>query len=693
MKIRIVNLCLLIATCFAFNTSPDVSKDQLIQQSMLQGLSEVHYHPQEINDDFSNRIYDLYMKRLDYNKKFLLKEDVSKLEKYRNQIGDEIRANTFDFFNLSYDIITQRIAEAQSYYKDILSQPFDFTVNENVELDEKKLSYSASKDDLKNEWRKYLKYEVLTRISDELDAQDKAKEKNDTSYHAKSFDQIEADARKKVLKLNNSYFKRLSEYNKEKRIGGYFDVIANTYDPHTEFFPPADKKEFDARMSGHFEGIGAQLQQTEDGTTKVTSIVPGSASYKQGQLKSGDIILKVAQGSNTPVDIAGMPLDSVVQLIRGKKGTEVRLTIKKPDASTIVIPIIRDKVETEETFAKSAILNFDNKKVGYLKLPEFYADFEHRDGRHCSEDVKKELEKLKADNVDGIILDLRDNGGGSLEEAVKMAGLFFTTGPVVQVRDKENRVKVLNDEDPGVTWNGPLAVMVNTNSASASEILAAAMQDYKRGIIVGSPSTFGKGTVQQFIDLDDVVPSEYNADKPLGSVKITIQKFYRINGGSTQLKGVIPDIVIPDPYTYIDEHEKDQEYPLKWDEIPAAKYNTLDAVPYEKVEKNAKEREKANPSIELLSEDAQRMKKTKDDESYSLNLEKYRAEQKKLKEENKKYEALNKEIPEFTLEIPKADIQTIQSDSSKTSRNKEWFKSIRKDANIYETAHIVEDMK
>ena len=660
---------------------------------MMQALSELHYQPQEINDAFSARVYDLYMKRLDFNKKFLLKEDVSKLEKYKDQIDDQIKGNNFDFFNLSYDIITQRIAEAQSYYKDILSKPFDFTVNESVELDGKKLNYSASKDDLKNEWRKYLKYEVLTRVADDLDAQDKAREKNDTSYHAKTFDQIEADARKKVLKLNDRYFKWLGENNKTKRLSSYFDVIANTYDPHTEFFPPAEKKDFDVMMSGHFEGIGAQLQQNEEEVTKVTSIVTGSASYKQGQLKKDDIILKVAQGNNTPVEIAGMPLDSVVQLIRGKKGTEVRLTVKKPDGSIIVVPIIRDKVETEETFAKSAILNYDNKKIGYIRLPEFYADFEHPDGRRCSKDVKKELEKLKAEDVDGIILDLRNNGGGSLSDAVDMAGLFFSKGPVVQVKDKNNGVQVLDDENAGITWDGPLTVMVNTNSASASEILAAAMQDYKRAIIVGSPSSFGKGTVQQFFDLDRAVPSEYDADKPLGQVKITIQKFYRINGGSTQLKGVIPDIVIPDPYQYIDEHEKDQDYPLKWDEIPQAKYTPFDNIKYDIVEKLAKEREKANPDFALLAEDAQRLKDTKDDNSSTLNLEKYRAKEKKLKEENKKYDGVYKTIPNDSFSNPQADIQTIQSDSTKINRNKEWFKSLKKDIELYETAHIIEDMK
>lgn len=698
MKIRLINYCLLAATCFAFTTRGDADKNQVLLQAIMQGLSEVHYQPQELNDEFSNRVYDLYLKRLDYNKKFLLKEDVNKLEKFRNQLDDEVKASSFEFFELSYDLITERTKEAEGYYQEILEKPFEFTANESEELDPKKISFAASKGDLKNEWRKYLKYQVMVRVADDLDAQDKAKEKEkekpDTSFHPRSFEQIEADARKKVLKANKDYFKRLNGITKKERLAGYLDVITNTYDPHTEYFAPKDKQEFDATMSGHFEGIGAQLEERDD-VIKVTKIIPGSASYKQGQLKQGDIIMKVAQGKADPVDLTGMRLDDAVQLIRGKKGTEVRLTVKKSDGTIVIIPIIRAEVQIEETFAKSAILNYDGKKVGYIRLPEFYADFEHRNSRRSADDVKKELVKLKADNVDGIVLDLRNNGGGSLDDAVKMAGLFFSTGPVVQVKERNDHVKVYDDYDEEVVWGGPLAVMVNTNSASASEILAAAVQDYKRGIIIGSPSTFGKGTVQQFFNMDDFINGEYSADKPFGSVKITIQKFYRINGGSTQIKGVVPDVIIPDPYAYVDEHEKDQDYPLKYDEIAPAKYDTWKSpvLNYNSVEKLAKEREKANPNFGLMNEEALKFKKKKDDENVTLNLQKYRDEQKKMREENKKYDGLNKEIEGLELTNPSADMADIQADSTKIARNKEWFKGLKKDIYLYESARIVEDIK
>ena len=671
------------------------SKTSATQSVMMQILDAAHYDPLKRDDDYSHKVYDLYLKRMDPNKKFLLKEDVEKLSKYRDLIDDQINTNSFEFFDLATSLLEKRTKEVEGYIKEILSQPFEFNKEETYETEPKKISYPATGAELKDAWRKYLKYQTLIRVADQLDIQDKAKEKKDTSVHVKTIEKIEAECRKRVLTSHEEWFHRMNQVDKTDRLSLYLNCMANVYDPHTEFFPPRDKADFDIKLSGQLEGIGAQLQE-KDGLVKVTSIVPGSASWKQGQLKSGDIIMKVAQGVNEPVDIANMRLDKVVELVRGKKGTEVRLTVKKPDNSIVVIPIIRDVVILEETYAQSAIVE-GKKRVGYIKLPLFYADFNKAGGRSCAEDIKQELLKLRKENIDGVVLDLRNNGGGSLEDVVKMAGLFIDKGPIVQIKGRQGAPLVLEDQDTSTIYRGPLVIMVNSGSASASEILAAAMQDYKRGLIVGGNATFGKGTVQRFTNLDDFLNAGFDSLKPLGSIKITQQKFYRINGTTTQLNGVVPDIILPDPYSYIELGEKDMDYPMKWDVIPAAKYHLYNSYNADQLRKADQSRISNNESFKLVKEEANKFKSKKEATLVYLNIDKYRAEQKRLTEENKKYEPLNKEVPGMKVESLIADLpkpnEGAAADSSKTARTKEWFKNIRKDFYLNEVINIIGDMK
>ena len=674
-------------------------KEEAIDQILMQSLAQVHYSPMEVDDNFSEKVFKIYLERLDFSKKFLIQSDVNELKQFEHRIDEDIKSGNFYFFNRSVEIINKRIDEAKAYYTEILEKPFDFTATDSLQLDPEKLDFSENQADLKETWRKSLKYQTLVQITEMTENQEKTKQRNDTAkvkdetFIYKNKEELETAARKKVLKNNNDYFKRLKEFNRNDRLSSYFNAITALYDPHTEYFAPKDKANFDIGMSGQLQGIGAQLQE-KDGMIKVANIIPGSASYRQGQLKVGDVIMKVAQGAADPVDITDMRLDDAVQLIRGNKGTEVRLTVKKPDASIVVIPIIRDIVVIEETYAQSVILK-GKKNIGYIKLPEFYADFSGKGGRSSAKDVRKEVEKLKNENVDGIILDLRYNGGGSLPDVVEMAGLFIDKGPIVQVKSKAAAATVLEDKEPGVFYDGPLTVLVNSNSASASEIMAAAIQDYKRGVIVGtSPATFGKGTVQRFYDLDDYVPPQYANIKPLGSVKITMQKFYRVNGGATQLKGVIPDIVLPDPYYLLDQGEKEQDYPMTWDEIPAATYTSLKpSYSLSKLKANSESRVKTNAGFELLNEAAKRLKKQKDNTKVSLNFDKYMAEQKEYKAETKKMESLDKEIPGLEVVPLKVDAAAMNGDTLKLSKAKDWYKSIKKDIYLHETIAIINDMK
>ena len=471
----------------------------------------------------------------------------------------------------------------------------------------------------------------------------------------------------------------------------YANTIANTYDPHTEYFAPKAKEDFDYEMTGRFEGIGATLRE-KDGLIYVDEIIPGSASARQGDLKKGDALLRVAQGPAEPVSIEGWRTAKAVTLIRGKKGSEVRLTVKKPDGSTKIIPIIRDVVVVDEKYAQSSVITDKGQKIGYLRLPGFYADFNDNGGRSSSDDVKKELAKLNAEGVKGVIMDLRFNGGGSLTDAVSMAGLFMESGPMVQVRDGQGRTQVLTDNDPRVQYSGPLVLLVNKYSASASEILAAAIQDYKRGVIMGSTSTYGKGTVQRIFDLDDALPAELNSIKPIGSLKLTTQKFYRVNGGSTQFKGVVSDIVVPDLYSYLDQGEKESDYPLKWDEIQPARYRPWSAAPaIEKLRANSKARVASNSSFKVMDEMVKSMRKRKDESTVSLKLATYRTDQQVSKAISDRYDAAQKTATGLAFSPLAADVRALGGDTVKLNRAARVTKSLKKDITIGEAVAVIQD--
>ena len=683
------------------------SKEQVLIGLMLSGLSSQHYQPEKVDDNFSKRVFDLYLKHLDYRKQFLLATDIEQLRRYQTQIDDEVKSGTHEFLDLSTKLMTERTKETQSLYRDILAKPFDFTTDETFQTDFEKAAFPADKAAQRELWRKLLKYETISRVSEMMEAQDKAKEAKPSAATAapaaadasaptaaepvRTPAQMDAEARKRVLKYYDDQFEEINDTDANERLATYANTIANTYDPHTEYFAPKAKEDFDYEMTGRFEGIGATLRE-KDGLIYIEEIIPGSASARQGDLKKGDAILRVAQGAAEPVSIEGWHTAKAVTLIRGKKGSEVRMTVKKPDGSTKIIPIIRDVVVVDEKYAQSSIITEKGQKIGYLRLPGFYADFNDNGGRSSSDDVKKELAKLNAEGVKGIVMDLRFNGGGSLSDAVSMAGLFMPSGPMVQVRDGQGHTQVLTDNDPRVQYSGPLVLLVNKYSASASEILAAAIQDYHRGVIMGSTSTYGKGTVQRIFDLDEALPSELNSVKPIGSLKLTTQKFYRVNGGSTQFKGVVSDIVVPDLYSYLDEGEKESDYPLKWDEIQPARYRTWDAPPaLDKLRASSKARVATNPSFKVMDEMVKSMRKRKDETTVSLKLSTYRAEQQESKAISDRYEAAQKTNTALAFSPLAADVRAVGGDTVKVNRAARFTKSLKKDITIGEAVAVIQD--
>ncbi|MBK7880271.1 MAG: carboxy terminal-processing peptidase [Saprospiraceae bacterium] len=669
------------------SSSRPLNKEELILQMIYKQSQTYHYNPPVINDDFSKKAYDQYLDNMDSGKRFLTKADLKAMESYRLMLDDQFKEGKLDFFEKSNEIINAAVAKTEAYYKEFIEKDFNLEQEESIELDPDKRTWPDNDKELKEFWRKSMKYDFISKYYDDLAALEKDKK-------TRSKDSIFYDIRKEIRENMENWYKRLNAITRSDRFELYVNSLIHVYDPHTDFLNPKEKEDFNITMSGKLEGIGARLQADHE-YTKVTSIVPGGPAWKQKELEANDIITGVQQEGKDVVDIKGMLIDDVVKMIRGKKGTKVTLKVKKPDGSLKDITIVRDEVIMDEGFARSALVSVDSvlKNVGYIKLPKFYADFENPNGASCAKDVQKELRKLKSEGAQSLILDLRNNGGGSLQEVVEMAGLFFKDGPVVQVRDRE-RISPYADSDPGVDFDGPVAVLVNSNSASASEILAACLQDYKRAVIIGGEPTFGKGSVQRFINFDRMPGND--EFKPLGEMKITIQKYYRVNGGSVQLKGVEPDILIPDTYTYIENGEKEYENPMPYDVIKSLQpeQEVFRISNMDELKDKSKERVKSNQELSLIDEQARKFKEMRDKTTYPLNFSKFKKEMDQRKEESKKYEQIGKNpIQGLKADNLKEDLSYINMDSSRVGRNEDFLKSISKDLYIMESINVLKDIR
>lgn len=688
----LLSLAFAVALFFAFYPPFDnKQKEAALMESILTEINYYHYKPLEINDELSEQVYELFMDRLDGGRRWLTQKEVAQLEAYRKDLDNEAEQGIYTFLDLAVKLQQQGIDKTKDWYKEILSEPFTFDGNETIETSSEKKPFAKDDAELKEYWRKSMKWETMTRLSDKL----YSKEKGDEDFKDKTYEELEAEARADVLKVFDSWYTRLGKRKRSDHVSMYLNALTNIFDPHTEYYEPIDKQNFDIGMSGRLEGIGARLQ-TDGEFTKVSTIIVGGPAWKEGSLEKNDKILKVAQGDDPEwIDITGMVINDVVQLIRGKPDTKVRLFVKKAEGGTEEIKIIRDVVVTSESFAKSLIIESDNNEtIGYIRLPKFYADFQRRNGRRCATDIGIELDKLKNVGVDGIILDLRNNGGGSLRDVVKMSGFFVEEGPMVQVKSRARKPEVLTDDDPSVKYDGPLIVMVNQFSASASEILAAALQDYGRAVIVGAGnSTFGKGTVQRFFDLDAIVRG--NADlKPLGNVKLTVQKFFRVNGGSTQLKGVVPDIILPNNWLYIETGEKEEEHPMNWTHIPPVEYGqhvySLASLP--KIREASAARVRNDEVFKAVYERAKKIKEQRDDSNHVLNLETYMAEDEAWKKYSDEYEELFKKEVVPNVRNMEVDLPAFEKDESKKARNEEWVKNVKKDIYLHETLNVMHDM-
>ena len=697
----------------------DPDKDKLLLELLTFVIERGHYDPAAIDDKFSKGVYKDYIEALDPSKRFFLQSDITEFSQYETQLDDQIKNKDLSFFELTYNRLVKRIAESKVFYKEILDKPFDYSIQEDFNTNYEKLPFAQTTEELKEKWRKQIKLSTLSSLTDRLKLQedkkngvivDKKKEnlediskpkkdinlidKTDQSNDSdkpKTFEQLEKETRESSLKSLNEYFGFVEDLDRNDWFSVYVNAIASRFDPHTNYFPPDEKERFDVSMSGKLEGIGARLQKKND-YTEISELISGGPAWRGKELEAGDLVMKVAQGNQEPVDIIGMHLDDVVKKIKGPKGTEVRLTVKKVDGTIKVISIIRDIVEIEETYAKSSIVTKNGLKYGIIYLPKFYIDFENNNSRDAGKDMAIEVDRLKKEGVQGIIVDVRDDGGGSLKTVVDIAGLFIEEGPVVQIKSAGRKKEVLYDKDKKVQWDGPLVVMVNSFSASASEILAAAIQDYKRGIIIGSKQTYGKGTVQNVIDLNQFVRNSEVGD--LGALKTTTQKFYRINGGSTQLEGVSSDVAMPDRYEYLKMGERDIDNAMPWDKIDPAEYKLWNKQNnFDVAIENSKKRIALNDKFKLIQENAKWIDDRNKESVYSLNIDKFKSEQNTIEEKAKKYKSIADYQNQLKFVSLPNEVEAMKTDATLKEKRERWHESLSKDIYIEEAINILDDLQ
>ena len=666
-------------------SSDEPNKDKLLVDLVSYVLDKLHYDPKIINDDFSINVYEDFIDAVDSQKRFLLKSDIELFSQYRLLIDDQIKSSDITFFNIVYETLERRMDEVESFYKEVLFTPFNFNIDEEINLDYESQDYADGIEELKKLWRKRLKLSALDGFASK-------KEINIEDDKTKTDSEIEIESRKSINDNLRDFFQFNSELERKDWFSIYLNSIVTQYDPHTTYLAPEAKEVFDQNISGKFQGIGARLFKRNQ-QVEISEVIIGGPVWRDNLLNVGDIIIAVAQSKDEePQEISLMKLSDATDLIKGEKGTNVYLTVKRVDGGIEQVEITRDIVELEETYAKSSIINDDTNTYGLINLPRFYVDFDDYGERNAASDIKKEIISLKNKGIDGLILDLRNNGGGSLKTVVDITGFFIEKGPVVQVKSIGGRKEILRDNDSSILWDGPLVIMVNEFSASASEILAAALQDYNRAVILGSKQTYGKGTVQNIIDLNNVISGNTYGD--LGSLKITTDMFYRVNGGSTQLEGVKSDLVFPNRYSYVDIGEKDLDNPLKWNNIDPARYdNSSKIFNYSQAVEKSKKRISENEYFSLIDQHAKLVKSNQDNKIISLDYNSYKEEQENLKSQSDKLKIIDEFISPYVFDWNESNqnIDSSYNDDIKEKRDR-WIKVLEKDIYVNEAMNLLKDL-
>lgn len=676
-------------SAFSQSHKQNPEKDKIIIYVLNNILSRYHYVQKKLDDNFSEHVYNTFIDGLDPGKKYFTQKDIEVFSEYKYLIDNQLKNINIDFYKLVYGRFLEKLNNAKTIYRTLLAQPFNYYVEEEVNIDYENIPFVKNNDELIEFWRKQLKLSIMNKI-EQAESFQNEKYNDDKTFEKKSFVELEKQARKKVLENMDELYARISELENSDWYSTFLNSIVSGFDPHTVYLSADAKSKFDQDMSGKIEGIGARLEK-KGLYISISELISGGPAWKQGELEPGDIILKVAQADNEPLDIVGMRLDDAIKFIKGKKGTEVRLTVKKIDGSIAIISIIRDVVELEETFVKSSVVEKDGKKYGILNLPKFYIDFENLNNRDAAKDMEKEIERLKIEGISGLIVDLRYNGGGSLKTAIEIGGLFIDKGPMVQVKYRTEEPEIKKDLDKKIQWAGPLVVMVNEFSASASEIFAAAMQDYKRGIILGGKQTYGKGTVQNILPINKFFNRYPNN---LGSLKMTIQKFYRINGGSTQKEGVYSDIELPSRYSYMEFGERNLNGALPWDKVKRANYKVKNPYSnFDNVIYNSKLRVAENEKFKKINEYAKWLKYIQNNHVINLNYKKFKTENIEKENQGKKFREVFKFESKLNFTSPKYESSLFSKDTILRDKRVAWHKDLKKDIYIDEALKVLSELK
>ncbi|MGB0476638.1 MAG: carboxy terminal-processing peptidase [Flavobacteriaceae bacterium] len=665
-------------------------KDRLLIELISHVIQRGHYDVKSLNDDMSEQIFHTYLESLDGQKRYFLQSDYREFSKYMYQIDDQIRELDLTFFDLTYKRLVLRMSEVESMYSSILSRPFDFDKEEEFDTDYDEQLYPLSQKARSEKWRKQLKLSTLSVLYDKVQEEENNDETT-PAYLSSSWMDLEAVARTTTRENMEDFFDLMNELERKDWFDVYINSFVLQFDPHTNYFNPDDKDRFDMSMSGKFEGIGARLSK-RDQAIKVVDIIVGGPLWRDQLMEVGDEIQLVRQEDGDAVDIRAMRLDDAIKLIKGPKGSMVYLTVKKVDGNIETIPVKRDLVVLEESYARSTVINRQDQKYGLIHLPKFYVDFKSYKERNAAHDVEQEVINLKEAGVGGLIIDLRNNGGGSLQTVVDIAGLFIDEGPIVQVKSTVSKTEVLRDRDGKTLWNGPMVILVNELSASASEILAAAMQDYERAIVIGSEQTFGKGTVQNVVDLNRFLSNSTYGN--LGALKITTDKFYRINGGSTQLEGVKSDVITPDRYRYVDVGERDEDNPMRWDRISPLVYTKWNGyLNYDDVIKQSQDRVNDHPIFNLVDQDAKWIEQRQNDNTISLNYQEYVSKIESDRTYADRFDAVEEYDNNLDFTISPADQKRISEDDIFLEKRERWFSNLSKDFYVEEAVNILQDLK
>ena len=673
-------ITILSITIFGFtlkkNKLSDPDKEKVLLEIVKYVVERGHYNSIELDDNFSVKIFDDFISKLDPQKRFFTVNDIRQLNRYKYKIDDQIKNYQLEFFEETYKTYNQRLRDAKLFVDKVFETDFDFSEDEFIDLNNDSIPFSFGKNQLFERWRKQIKYSVLDIVTQKY------------SSDSLDFNEIKTKAISTVNKNTNDFFDYANELDRDDWFSVFVNSFVSQFDPHTFYFKPDDKEKFDVSISGKFDGIGARLSRA-DGNVKIVDVIIGGPVWRDKLLDVGDVILAVGQGDDELVSIYGMKLDDSIKLIKGPAGTIVTLRVKKIDGQIQDVKIKRDEVELEETFAKSTVISKNDNNYGYISLPKFYADFDNYKNRNSANDVKNEIIKLKNNGIQGLILDLRNNGGGSLQTVVEMTGLFIEKGPVVQVKSIGNRKKVLYDRDPQVYWDGPLVLLINEMSASASEIISAALQDYNRAIIIGSEKSFGKGTVQNIVDLNRFIS---NTDYDMGALKVTTDIFYRINGESVQLEGVQSDIIIPDSYMYIFNGERDEKNPIKWDKIGPATYTKWnkysDKFNYVKDQINKKLDQ--NKLIDNIYDRAEWIRNQQNQKNVPLNIVEYKNYQKNQKQKASQFDNISKYQNELIFNLLKAEKPFINANRELFEARTKWHESLSKDIYIDQAVNALD---